>query len=343
MKTFGAVNELSMSPISTISRLKKLENAFHKNEEGISSTKILRSASQHNRVWRRMVVQWCYNVVDHIQADREIVYVAMNILDRFLVSQVTSPCQSQNYLTDRRDYEAAVMASFLITLKLQGISSMCLKDLIKMSRHSVASSDIVRAGEAIVQNLKWSTQLPTAARFVHALIDLLSSSIKKSTCQNLFDECIFSIELSVQDERCCRELPSLVAWIALENAMELKRIPDAVVDAFRCKVSKILELDQNQDLRYHLRGISELTKQDNYNNTSHQGVHIIPPDEEDGFTPSKNTNSFSPRSSLSCNIVSVDDFENTVCRKTETTKRIRKKRHYANTSTLSRSKRTRTF
>jgi len=250
----------------------------------------------HNAVWRKMIVQWCYNVVDHIQVDREIVYVTINILDRFLATQertksqatsaqVSEPCPSsplsppshgrdstngtntctqshshshncRKYLTNRRDYEAAVMTSLLITLKLQGISSSVLSvhDLIKMSRHAVTAADILSTGKDIVRSLTWNKRLPTAARFVHVLVDLFThmhadvhSSVATLDRQALFDESIFLIELTVQEERCSTERPSLVAWMAFENALDSIGLHldnlEEIRSSFRTTVARVLELD----------------------------------------------------------------------------------------------------
>ena len=331
-----------MNPEDNLVQLIHQERSFHDDVEEASCCSALHG-ELHSTVWRKMVVQWCYNVVDHIQADREIVYVAINILDRFLASQVTSPSPIRDYLTNRKDYEAAVMASLLITLKLEGISSICIRDLTRMSRHSVTSKDIVKAGEVIAQQLKWNKQIPTAAKFAHALVDLLPQSVKKETRQTLFEECIFSIELSVQDKKCCSELPSLVAWMVLDNAMKSEGLPETVITSFRADVARISGLQYNQSI-YNiigcLRGRSISRNQQETIPT--HGCNIIPSDEEsDCPTPSRLTFVATPINDI--NVISMDNIKEHVHSVKLKSTIVTKKRCAEKEPTLTRSKRVRTF
>lgn len=305
MKGKTMSRSMTMSPEGKLSQLINLERAYHNDLEG-SSFKALHS-EVHNNVWREMIVQWCYNVVDHIRADREIVYVAINVLDRFLVSQVLSPSPTQAYLTDRKDYEAAVMASLLITLKLQGISTLCIRDMLKMSRNSITSKDIIRAAQAIEQSLKWNKQLPTATTFARALVDFLPSSVDRRTRRALFDECIFSIELSVFDKECSCELPSLVAWTILENAMESEALSQEIIRPFRDNVVEITGLKFKQSLRESMLRLRDKGIDDNRQGpVSINGATIIPPDEDD-HTVSSNLTLYS-RTIIGTNIISMDDI-----------------------------------
>jgi hypothetical protein len=346
-----------MNAESTLSQLRDQERAFHQAEGGDVSYRALHDES-HNNVWRKMVVQWCYNVVDHIHADREIVYVAINILDRFLASYASAPSpKARDYLSDRKDYEAAVMTSLLITLKLQGISDLGIQDLIKMSSRSIASKDIILAGKAIVESLKWNKQIPTAARFAHALVDLLPADVRRETREALYDQCIFFIELSVQDKRASGELPSLLAWMALENAMCAEGLTKDTIASFRANVVRITGLEYKRTLRQLLQNMYEMSAVDisskhnqqrddgndhssNQHTRSSQGVHVIPPDNEvDGrITPSSEITMLSKLTHAS-NVVSVEDMSNMSCFKMSNPSLLGKKRCSDDQPTLPRTKR----
>lgn len=271
-----------MTAENILSDLMDQERAFHQNVEGETCYRALHDDEVHNSVWRQMVVQWCYTVVDLIQADREIVYVAINILDRFLASQLSSPCSKRHYLTDRKDYETAVMTSLLITLKLQGSSTLSIHDLIKMSRNSVTAKDIIFTGKAIVRRLGWNKQIPTAAKFAHALIDLLPQSVQEETKQAIFEQTVYSIELSVHDTRISAELPSLVAWMSLDYAMELEGISKHIIASFRANVVRITKLKHVPSVR---RRISNVQGPSNHYSDRETiligGSVVIPPDDED--------------------------------------------------------------
>ena len=42
------------------------------------------SSSEINEMWREKICEWCYQVVDHFDFNREIVSVAMSYLVRYL-------------------------------------------------------------------------------------------------------------------------------------------------------------------------------------------------------------------------------------------------------------------
>ena len=261
----------------------------YQNEEQITQQPSANASfMSHNSTWRQMVVQWCYSIIDHINADREVVYIAIHILDRFLKSQLTKPCTKRKYHTDKKDYEAAVMTALLITLKLHGESSssaICIEDILNLSQSSVTTRDVVEVGETLVESLQWDKQVPTAARFAHALVDMLPSSVKSENRQALFEECVFTIELSVHDQFCSNEAPSLIAWMALENAMTSHLIPQDTIHSFRAKVSKVTGLTYDASVRRYLcslesTAIIDGTGRRNKNNNNVPAT-VIPPDEDD--------------------------------------------------------------
>lgn len=284
-----------MTPERQIAELIEQECAYYNNEENDSETShnSPMAYAAHNDTWRKMIVKWCYTVVDHINADREVVYIAVHILDRFLQSQLTKPCSKRKYLTDRKDYEAAVITSLLITLKLHSPSSVCIDDILELSRSSVTSRDIVEVGQTLVENLQWKKQIPTAARFAHALVDMLPRSVMSETRQTLFEECVFAIELSVQNQSCSSELPSLIAWMALENAMASHFISEETRICFRAKVSKVTGLRYDASIRRYLSSLHSHAiihgDEDNYNHNNNNDINnkkpilvtVIPPDEDD--------------------------------------------------------------
>lgn len=330
------------------------ERAYREHVEG-SSLKAINGEVHHN-VWREMIVQWCYNVVDHIQADREIVYVAINILDRFLASQASGqgPSHTQQYHTDKKDYEAAVMACLLITLKLQGISSLSISDLLKMSRSSVGSRDIMQAAEAIVQSLTWNKELPTAASFARALIDILPSSVDSDTRHALFEECTFSVELSVFDKDVSKELPSLVALTILEDAMVSQGIPQDIIRSFHANVSTITGLKYSKTLHHLFNNLRERGMGENdldireQQPTTIRGPTVIPPDDEDEGSPTiQHPSDFTLnlRPIFATNVVSMDNINEQVKQQHRNNQEglLGKRQCTQKQSPMSRSKRYRAF
>ena len=210
-----------------------------------------RMCNETNQVWRKMVVEWCYSIIDHVGADREIVYITMNILDRYMAARKLS---QTSRLTKKRAYETAVLASLLITTKLYAEDHICMRQLVQMSSSSITTAEIMSTAKDMYKTLSWQQTIPTAARFVHALLELLPDRISATSKAELFENATYQIELSVQDEVCSREPPSLIAWMVLENALEETTIlsEDECRDFSRL-VSEATNHDSSMMLRIRLR------------------------------------------------------------------------------------------
>lgn len=304
----------------------------------------LHEGTLHNQIWRQAVVGWLYTIVDRINADREIVYMAMNIIDRFLSLQVRSSSKAAHnaLIEDEKSYETVVITSFLMALKLQGINTLCLDDLVSMSRQAITTKDVVRTGKEIVSNLSWNCQIPTPARFAHALVQILPPTVHQDVKVTLFDLAIYQLELSLFDDFCSRQSPSLLAWMALENALnKVSTISKATIDTFRSEVSSITKNVANNFLRQKL-----LALYDSENDVSHQSSQeaptLIPPDTDECCDqictyPAYGEYLWRPRSLSSSTVVPNDEFESTDC--TSTTSRVRCREESGNQSSLHRSKR----
>mmetsp|Transcript_26981 Transcript_26981/g.31389 ORF Transcript_26981/g.31389 Transcript_26981/m.31389 type:complete len:344 (-) Transcript_26981:243-1274(-) len=343
-----------MSDEGILPQLLGQQRLFHEDVELTRCSRALHDSAPHNDVWRKMVVDWCYTVVDHIQVDREVVYVAISILDRFLAHQASSTCPSKrSYLSDRKSYESAVMTSLLITLKLQGITSLCVQDFVKMSRNSVSSSDIVAAGKDIVQSLSWNKEIPTASSFAHAYVEMLPSSVSNETKQSLFEYCVYSIELSVRDQFFSKYLPSLLAWMVFENAMDTVEISRDICQETKSNISEMTGHEFNSSLCQQLKNMVDQTIEVQENDRNEERVAVIPTDDEEdncaevqSSQRSRNILHSRPMPiSTSVNVVSMEHLDQ--MNKDPTRSITTNKRHADDTcevkSTMSRSKRMRVF
>ena len=311
--------EYRMTATSTRGSTSTLRRLMRQEEESRSCESSTKSAKKrdrghdcdeerriHNPIWRKMVVEWCYQVIDHISADRELVYITMNILDRFLAAhhKNRTNASTYQYLTDKKAYETAVMTSLLVTMKLQGISALCVSDLVKMSSNRVSSTDIIEVGKEIVRTLTWNTQIPTAARFAHAFVDLMPESIANHTKMSVFENAVYQIELSIQDEGCSRKPPSLVAWMAFENAISNTCIHNLLKISICSQISEEMESKYSFSLRARLQSFQE------YGHVPSNMPEIIPPDEDEESLSSEGPSALSLKSRplSDSHVVSMEDI-----------------------------------
>jgi len=198
-----------------------------------------------------MIVEWYYSIIDQMGADRELVYITMDILDRFLDVKCS-------YLKDKKQYEKAVIASLLISAKLYADEYICPRQIIQLTSSSITTKHIMDTTVEIYESLTWDHCIPTAARFVHTFVKALpenSFAGNKRSRADIYEDAIFQIELSVQDTVCSSQPASLVAWMAVENAVEsAKCLFPEDLQYFRSQVSKTTGHQYSMELRCRLRG-----------------------------------------------------------------------------------------
>ena len=207
-----------------------------------------------NPEWRRLVVDWLYSIIDNIGADRELVYITVDIFDRYLTvrSQIT-----RKYHQDKNAYETAAIAALVLAMKLYAPTEHDLnwnKDFYKIIHRTITIQNVSKRAKDIYTCLNWDQHIPTAARFANALVQVLPKSLSEHCKNEAFDSAVFQIELSIQDEMCSTYPASLVAWMALENALsQSDQLTDVEMDVFRTQVAEVSGHEYNTALRRKLQ------------------------------------------------------------------------------------------
>mmetsp|Transcript_7800 Transcript_7800/g.11203 ORF Transcript_7800/g.11203 Transcript_7800/m.11203 type:complete len:371 (+) Transcript_7800:97-1209(+) len=173
-----------------------------------------RSKSSSNLIWRSKVAQWFYDVVDQLGESRDIVFIAMNIVDRFC-----SMNSSMQYGRDEQAYEAAAMTGLFLALKLCGRRKLGASEITRMSQHGTGTDEIVRMGKAMISALSWDHKLITPSNFVQAFLALLPETVNDSTKRALYDTASYLTEASVCDSFFSGMPSSEVAYAAVLNAI----------------------------------------------------------------------------------------------------------------------------
>jgi Cyclin, N-terminal domain/Cyclin, C-terminal domain len=171
-------------------------------------------------IWREKVVKWCYDVVDHLNEDRSIVYVAMHILDRHCASMLPS--------MNVRRYEVASLSCLFLAVHLAGSGELSLSDLVTMSRRDVSMSDIVAEGKAIIRIISHHPVV-TPLDFVRSVIQKLPALQRLAPV--LLDSASYMIELAVCDHFFSDYKSSVLAVAALHNALPGADLRAAVLKA----------------------------------------------------------------------------------------------------------------
>lgn len=228
-----------------------------KSPQGLVQEEFSDAKALQNPVWRKLVVQWCYAIVDTVGADREVVYITFDLLDRFLALKSFD----KRKFSDKRYYEASVISSLLMATRLlSNDHRLCMKDIVEQSAISVSSDDIRNTCKDIYKSLNWDKSSPSAHQFARTLVELLPTSIDGTTRANVLGSTMQQIESAVEDESCMRFPSSLIAWMALENALCKEEVPAKEKVALRTTVAKISGHSYSMHLRYRLCYKAALTK-----------------------------------------------------------------------------------
>ena len=181
-----------------------------------------------NLLWREKVCQWCYDVVDHLGKSRDVVFVAMNILDRY--------CAVRNLERDgsvtEKEYEIFAMTALFLGFRVSGIDDLNVTDLVSMSRLGVRIDEIVEVGSSMTALLSWDAPIFTPFQFVRALLRAVSDSVDQEWIRTLTDSASYLVEISVCDAFFSGRSSLVVALAALHSAL---RQGTASRESFCCK------------------------------------------------------------------------------------------------------------
>lgn len=182
---------------------------------GTDDHRALRDASHScapNLVWREKVSQWCYDVVDHLGESRDVVYLAMNVLDRYCVVR-----SSSSRALDERDYEIAAITALFLAVRVTGSVTLELPQVMRMSRMGVRIHEILEIGTNMTNSLSWERRLSTPLNFVRALLELLD--VSPELMDSLLESASYLVEVSVCDAFFSGKHPYQVACAAVINAI----------------------------------------------------------------------------------------------------------------------------
>lgn len=172
----------------------------------------LRSRCCPCALWRERVVQWFYDVVDHIGESRDRVFVAANILDRYIAMSKTS-CNSE------RTYESAALTALFLAIRISASARLEVFDLIRMSRSGIRVREIVSCGKEMTSILSWDLPLLTPTDFVKAAGEALPRSVDAAQRRAIVEDASYAVEASVCDSFFVGMKPSMLALAAVMNSI----------------------------------------------------------------------------------------------------------------------------
>mmetsp|Transcript_18414 Transcript_18414/g.27820 ORF Transcript_18414/g.27820 Transcript_18414/m.27820 type:complete len:279 (-) Transcript_18414:39-875(-) len=181
---------------------------------------------------RRSMVQWCMQVADFCQYDKNTLCMAINTLDRFVAMR---PSIVQD---DNDEYQLAAMACLYTAVKTNENIALDPESMSKLSKGKFGGRLIEDMELNILMTLKWRVNMPTALSFADMFLQLFLSDVAEEQrtllCQLIQDQ----IMCAAQEPHFLGISASQLALTAVRNAVKLVTgsIPSSVPVALQMPV-----------------------------------------------------------------------------------------------------------
>lgn len=165
---------------------------------------------------REKMAAWCYQVVDFCKFNRETVEIAMNYLDRFLMTPA-----GQTAMADRKVYQLAAMTCLYSAVKIHEPEAMDPKLVSNLSRGTYTPEEVESMEACILGALMWRVNPPTALSFIRNFLDLIPQDVlSRDIREAAYDITKYQTELAVSEYDFLTVKSSTVAFCSLVNSLD---------------------------------------------------------------------------------------------------------------------------
>lgn len=169
-----------------------------------------------NEDMRRVLVDWLIEVHMNFKLKPESIFLAVNIMDRFLEKTVVSKSKLQ----------LVGCASLLIAAKYEDIYAPEISELEYITKNAYTKDEVIRMESLICNKLKFTFTLPTSFHFIQRFLHAAflhgdnGNRIPEHLVSELKTEAFFFLLLSLLEYKCLEHKPSGIAASALFLAFQ---------------------------------------------------------------------------------------------------------------------------
>ena len=217
------MNEISECCSRSSSRIKELldeESAFRRCKDQVAFE--TRSQSYQLSLWRDRIAQWYYDVVDHLGLPRDIVFLAMNFLDRSVaVDGITRT-------VSKLEYELTSTTCLFLAIRISGKTEIKISELLQLSQSSLHIKDVQEDGARLLQRLSLKTPMISPATFIKSYLRHIHSFVSSECALELLETALYLVELSVCDHFFRGVPPSQLAFAAVSLCVTIDQAGPSV-------------------------------------------------------------------------------------------------------------------
>ena len=143
---------------------------------------------------RANVVDWMCSVSERLNLKQETLFLATNMLDRYLSLEVISQSRLQ----------LAALSSLIIASKYEEIYPPNIRDFIRIATRPPFKIEVQQCENSILTALKYDISISSILRFVERFVKLSGSS------EYVFNLALYFAELQLLDYNMLKYMPSLI-------------------------------------------------------------------------------------------------------------------------------------
>ena len=176
------------------------------------------SSSHVDEICRFKMCEWSFQIVDFCKFHRESVDIAMNYLDRFLLTKV-----GQAALQDRNVYQLVAMTCLYSAIKIHERQALSPAVVSQLSRGVYTAEQVIATEVTLLHALQWKLHPPTAFSFVRELLAALPSHIlSEPMTETILEVAQKQTEFAVADYRFIEVPMSTIAYCSIMNALQCR-------------------------------------------------------------------------------------------------------------------------
>lgn len=172
----------------------------------------LRPISCCPTVWREKICEWCFQVVDHVNIDRDVVSIGLSYFDRYLSNHTSIP---------ETLFQLVAMTSLYLAVKINSTRKISVSSMSSLSKGQFRVDQILKMEAHIIKTLNWHLNPPTASAYLNIVIPMIdASAIDAQASYEILELSRYLVELSVCDSYFADKKPSSIAYASVMIAME---------------------------------------------------------------------------------------------------------------------------
>jgi len=203
-------------------------------------------------LWRKMLIEWMYYVIDYCRLQRHAVAAAAFFFDVAIRNKLVETPE---------EHQLAAATALQLALKTHDSSIIKLEKLVKLGRGLFTEQDVVEMEKRILESTNWRLHPPTADCFIRQYEELLPSTVSKTARSMIEQVTSLVAEVTLADHKYLCYKPSQIGYAAVLMSMELidhEDFPVVQRQCFLMRMATIANMNSNSKNHYVLKVFDDI-------------------------------------------------------------------------------------